>query len=96
MADADEQYTYSHIISLSSDDNSAVSLYPNPASDVVTINTNNNTLLYSRTGLYDANGRLLQQILITANPQTFNIQHLTNGLYMLKFANGTTLKFIKK
>jgi len=96
MADVDEQYTYSHIISLSNDDNSAMGLYPNPASDVITINTNNNTLLYSRAGLYDANGRLLQQVLITANSQTFNIQHLTNGLYMLKFANGATLKFIKK
>jgi len=95
MTDADGHYTYSTIVTLTNNGNSTVSIYPNPASDVVYINAGND-LLYSQAGLYDANGRLLQTILITTIPQAINVQPLTKGLYVLKFANGTTEKFIKK
>jgi hypothetical protein len=95
MVDIDGHYTYSTIITLVNNGNNAVNIYPNPASDVVYINAGTG-LLYSQAGLYDANGRLLQTILITTTPQTINVQQLTKGLYVLKFANGATEKFIKK
>jgi len=95
MVDVDGHYTYSTMVTLLNNGNNAVSIYPNPASDVVYINAGTD-LLYSQAGLYDANGRLLQTIVITAIPQAINVQQLTKGLYVLKFANGATEKFIKK
>jgi hypothetical protein len=95
MVDADEKYTYSPIITLKSDGSSAISIYPNPVSDVLMINTGA-AFLHSQAGLYDANGRFIQNILITSNPQSINVQPLAGGLYFLKFSNGVSEKFIRK
>jgi hypothetical protein len=95
MVDADEKYTYSSVIILINNGNSSVSLYPNPARDEVTINAGND-LLNTKADLYDANGRLLQTFVITSIPQTTNIQHLANGLYIIKFANGASVKLVKR
>jgi len=97
MVDVNGSYTYSAVVTLANngDANSVMSVYPNPATDVININTGT-ALLNTRAGLYDANGRLLQNILITSIPQTVNIQPFTNGLYLIQFANGATIKFVKQ
>jgi parallel beta-helix repeat protein len=95
MVDIDGQYAYSPIITLKNDGNSGVSIYPNPANDRLTINTGN-SFQFGKAGLYDASGRLLQNITITTNPQTINVQHLKSGLYFLQFSNGVMEKFMKK
>jgi hypothetical protein len=95
MTDADGHYTYSPVISLVNNGNSAITIHPNPANHVVNINTGN-SFLYSKAYLYDVNGRLLQTIVIATSPQVLNVQQLTNGLYILKFADGTMQRFIKE
>lgn len=95
MVDANGSFTYSAIISLVNEGNSSISIYPNPATNAVTINAGNE-LLHTSARLYNANGRLLQTIVITANTQVIAVQQLVSGVYMLQFENGTTEKFIKK
>jgi hypothetical protein len=95
MVDVDGKYTYSTIVTLSNTGNSTISLYPNPASDVVYVNTGSK-LLHSTAGLYDLSGRLLQNILITATTQPIPVQQLKNGVYILKLENGIVMKFIKR
>lgn len=96
MTDIDGRYTYSGIIWISSQQNIGVSIYPNPARDVVNINTGSAALLHTNALLLNANGSLLQTILITASQQQINVQSLAPGVYMLKFADGAILSFIKK
>ena len=67
-----------------------ISIFPNPASDYISI-----TNLESTENYIIANS-LGQEILKGVNKnEKIDIRNLTNGLYLLKFDNGTTLKFIK-
>ncbi|CAG5071524.1 hypothetical protein DYBT9623_03524 [Dyadobacter sp. CECT 9623] len=90
----DGAYTYSKIISLTGDRNSAA-LYPNPAGAVVTFQVGD-ALLKSTAALYDATGRLVQKIVITNNQQQIDTESLATGTYVLKFVDGTAEKFVKE
>ena len=69
-----------------------VSLFPNPASNSISIQglkTNTGFSIYNTLGAKVLEGN------INVN-ENINIQALTNGFYLLKFENGNTLKFLKK
>ncbi len=95
MVDIDARFTYSLIIWIDSK-LAAVSIYPNPATDVVNINIGNAAILKTTAGIYDANGRLTQTILINNNQQPIDVQPLAKGIYIIKFADGSSHSFIKK
>lgn len=95
MVDVDGKYTYSATVSLTNTGNNGASLYPNPVSDVVYLQTSNE-LLHSKADLYHANGQHMQTIIITATTQAIPVQQLANGIYIIKLENGIALKFIKK
>lgn len=72
------------------DFNNIISLYPNPASSFIYFNgltKNQNYIVYNTIGSKILSGNTNKEI---------NIQGLTNGVYLLKFENGTTKKFIKQ
>lgn len=95
MVDNDGEFTYSPIVTLSSNGTSVVGIYPNPASDKVYISTGSEVLQHTAR-LYTVSGQLLQTITITSGYQAIPVQQLKSGLYLLQFDNGTTVKFIKK
>jgi hypothetical protein len=95
MVDIDGRFTYSQVIWINSE-RTRVSIYPNPVTDVVNINTGDADLLKTIAGLYDVNGRLVKNILITNNQQQINVQQLPKGRYMIKFADGTLQSFVKE
>ncbi|MEO8853220.1 MAG: T9SS type A sorting domain-containing protein, partial [Ginsengibacter sp.] len=95
MVDIDGRFTYSRVIWLNGE-RGGISIYPNPVTDVVNIHTGDATILKTMAGFYDVNGRLVKNILITNNQQQINIQQLPNGMYMIKFADGTSKSFIKE
>jgi len=95
MADADGKYTYSASIILTNAENNGTSLYPNPVSDVVYLQTGNG-LLQSKANVYNVNGQFVQTITITATTQAIPLQQLTGGIYIIKFGNGIAMKFMKK
>ena len=69
-----------------------IKVYPNPASDVITITglkETNNFSIYNVLGFKVNGGNL-------SGNENINIEDLTNGLYFLKFENGNTIKFIKE
>jgi hypothetical protein len=97
MVDADGSFTYSNIILLNNTaaGNMRISVYPNPASDMINISVGNH-LLNTRFSLYNVEGKLLQNKLIT----TFNVQcsllNYPKGIYLLRFEDGTVERVIKK
>ena len=69
-----------------------VVLYPNPSSNYIHISgltKTENYKIYNVLGAEISSGEVSKKA-------TINIQNLANGLYFLKFENGTALKFNKK
>ncbi|AXY74146.1 DUF1565 domain-containing protein [Paraflavitalea soli] len=95
MVDLDQRFTYSSVIAITNNSNNSLRLFPNPVSDITYIHAGN-ALLHSKATLHDANGRLLQTIIITTNPQPIQLQHLVKGLYVVQFADGTAERLIKQ
>ena len=96
MVDIDGRFTYSQIIWINSIGESRVSLYPNPATDWININISSSPLLKTKAGIFDVNGRLMQNILINADQQQIDVHTFAKGTYLVKFADGSSQSFIKK
>jgi len=76
------------------DFSSSASLYPNPASSVINIQSENFTA--SEYSIYNILGKLVADGKTdTANDTQINIENLDKGIYFLKI-NNNYLKFIKK
>ena len=78
---------------------SSLSIYPNPATENITINfisTSKNILVK----IYDVSGRLVKNIdNVTSGESTINISELENGLYIINITDGkssATKRFVKQ
>lgn len=69
-----------------------ISLYPNPAVNFIQINGISNA---EKIVVVDVLGAVAFEKTIQ-DKEKVNIENLTNGLYLIKFENGKTLKFVKK
>ena len=67
-------------------------VFPNPSNKSITIHGLTKKEKYK---IYNTIGREMNSGSINNNDK-IDIQHLTNGLYFLKFDNGNTIKFIKE
>jgi hypothetical protein len=83
--DVDARFTWSNIIKLSKQASAAVTVYPNPVSDVLTISglKQNGTVL-----LYSSEGKLLQQQTVTAQTITMDMSKYAKGIYLLQYKTG--------
>lgn len=93
--DVDARFTYSNILKLSKQTSAALTVYPNPVSDVLTINglKQNGTVL-----LYNADGKLLQQQTVSAQTMTMDMSKYAKGMYLLQYKteeNAVSQKIIK-
>ncbi len=96
MIDNDSRFTYSNIIKLSKQASGALTVYPNPVRDALTINglKQNGTML-----LYNAEGRLLQQQTVSAQTITIDMSKYAKGIYLLQYKTEkevVTQKIIKQ
>lgn len=74
-------------------DDKSVSVFPNPASNYITIK--NPFSIYLDFSIFSLDGRQLIQKTITSETETTDISYLSNGIYLLKM-NGFTTKLIKR
>jgi hypothetical protein len=96
MVDKDGATKYSSVVLIR---NSAATLslvYPNPASDRITISINGTTLLNTRALLTDVNGKVLQTISLTQSSTPVNISQYQRGMYVVKFSDGSSVKVVKE
>lgn len=91
----DNEMKYSNMISLfNSNDNVLVDVFPNPAKDVVNINTN--SLKKATFSLFDIQGKLvLTQELTETNAQV-SLQGLSSGVYQMKITTSNEVIFQDK
>ncbi len=64
-------------------ENNTFSLYPNPASDVVTLNTNNPGNTDLTLNIYTVIGTLVKSETLTQNQLQINTEGLNNGIYIV-------------
>lgn len=96
IKDAGNRFAYSQVIWLSSNKNDLVTLYPNPADDVINIHTGGAGLIRTTADIYDMSGRRVRRISLNGNRQQVNVQQLTKGIYLVIFSDGTVVQFIKQ
>jgi Concanavalin A-like lectin/glucanases superfamily/Secretion system C-terminal sorting domain len=82
LIDVDGRFTFSNIIKLNKQASAALTVYPNPVGDVLTINVlkQNGILL-----LYNAEGKLLQQQTVTTQTITMDVSKYAKGIYLLQY-----------
>ena len=69
-----------------------IKVYPNPASDYITISELKKVEKYE---IYNSIGQKLKKGIIS-NKEKIDIENLIKGIYFLKLERGNTLKFIKE
>ncbi len=74
-------------------DESSISVYPNPASDLIRLK--NLPTEETKITVYRLDGEIVIQNILNSSSQTININGLTNGLYLIRTGN-KTLKFTKQ
>ncbi|MFN3341140.1 MAG: LamG-like jellyroll fold domain-containing protein [Flavobacteriales bacterium] len=69
----------------------AISIFPNPVNDILTINTSNSGMVY----LVNTLGAIVHQVFVQEKASV-NVSALTPGVYFIRMENGTTKRFIKQ
>jgi hypothetical protein len=72
----------------------SIQLYPNPASDVLYLNQENNINSQLNLSFYDLSGKLLLSSITSGDP--VNISSLANGLYIVRIDNGQAVPAFRK
>lgn len=75
---------------------STISIYPNPAIDIININ---GITRDTEANVYDLSGKIIKSIFLNNGKKIINISSLAKGIYVIKFKNGNveiSRKFIKK
>jgi len=96
IIDLSGSFTYSQIIWIDADAKSYIKVYPTPATNMLNIHMGNSNLLNSRVMLHDVTGKFLKSFIIQNIQQQLDISSLSQGLYILKFEDGTAARFVKK
>jgi hypothetical protein len=93
--DIDGRSSYSSIITLRNNNQHPISLYPNPAKELVTVIVGND-LLNKNAVLTDMYGKALQRMKISSLSFIINIKAYPNGVYLIKIDNDNQIKIVKE
>lgn len=99
QTNADGNYSYSATVYIRYTGKSGITIFPNPATDLLTIQglkaSGKNTV-----SIYDLHGRLLQRFIVqSVSSHSFSVHQLSTGTYIISVQTGSSterLKFVKK
>jgi len=99
MIDTKGDFTYSQVARINGGcgaTQETVLVYPSPTRSRLTLNVSNTSLVNTRAAIFDMSGRLAMNFQVTGTAMSVYVDRLTPGLYMIRLANGTTVKFVKE
>jgi len=94
QVEVDGKYSYSKIINLKTTINYSINVYPNPVITTVNIIVNNPALKNTMALLFDPNGKKVKEIWLM-NSLEIDLSNMITGMYLLRFADQTSVKIIK-
>jgi hypothetical protein len=65
-------------------------LYPNPVSDIITLNIKPENRIELKLNIYNINGQIIRSEMLKQNQNQINVAELANGLYTLELVSGET------
>jgi hypothetical protein len=71
-------------ISEQTSENTILNIYPNPASDIITLNIENKNNADLTLNIYNATGALVKSEKLIQNQRQFDIGDLSNGIYLVE------------
>ncbi|WP_026897806.1 T9SS type A sorting domain-containing protein [Daejeonella oryzae] len=84
-----------YLLDKQSDSNFSILLFPNPASDEIKILLSQNTNPFIQLSVFNINGQHLSDSIISSiNPIKLNVNHLKDGVYLLKISEPKSNKFL--
>jgi photosystem II stability/assembly factor-like uncharacterized protein len=93
-----ESDLYNDVLSTNEHVNSVgtISIYPNPSTDIITVNVTQPELIDTKAVLFDITGKQIKEILIKEPVTLLDFSGYTKGIYLLKFENNIIKKIIVK
>lgn len=73
-----------------------ISVYPNPSTDIITVNVTQPELIDTKAVLFDTMGKQIKEISIKEPITLLDFSGYAKGIYVLKFKNNTIKKIIVK
>jgi hypothetical protein len=95
IIDKNGSYSNSLIVLLHLSKSNSVTVYPNPVSNITTLSFSNKALLNTPVVLVDILGKQVRQFIISNYQEQIDMSRLSNGVYILKLADGTAIKLVK-
>ena len=77
------------VLGLDNETATTVSVYPNPSSEIVTIESN---MTEGSIQIMDLTGKVIANEMINGVSTSFNTSALTNGMYTVILTNGSTVE----
>lgn len=71
-----------------------INVYPNPSTDIITIDVSIPDLINTKAELIDITGKVIKEIEITQPVMLINFSNISKGTYLLKFKDKTIKKII--
>jgi len=73
-----------------------IKCYPNPVTDMLTIEQEDSKLLHTAAMITDITGKVIEQFRVNGTTVQVSLQHYVPGIYILKLANGANIKIVKQ
>lgn len=73
-----------------------ITIYPNPSTDIITLNITQPELMNTTANLFDENGKMVMEVKIKEPITLLDFKSYAKGIYLLKFSNNVTKKIIIK
>jgi len=74
-----------------------ISLFPNPANDLITITNNNSVDQVSEVNIHDITGKLIYSLhQILSSPISINVSNFAKGLYLVELTSDNNTRITKK
>lgn len=90
----DGAFTYSRMISVATDHAKAITVFPNPANNVLTIDFSGWKILPGKATVFDIYGKPQKQVPVERNRTHIQLNGFSSGVYFLSVGNGEAIKFI--